>query len=265
MNFYWVYDLPNWLFGVLAVALTIAIGLGGLYATRRWVRRVHGERHSHNEVVGFYLGAVCVFYGITLGLVIVATWQNYSDVDARVGEEAAAVGALYRDVSSFPDPNRTELQADLRQYVLQVINVAWPQQRRGVVPQEEGVTLSKFQVHLAQLEPATEGQKAIYAESYRGFNMVAQLRGRRLQGVRTGLPGPLWTIVLVGALLTTALTWFFDMRSQSMHLWMTVILSALLGLLIYLLGALDNPFRGEISVGPQPFQLMYSRRILGGQ
>jgi hypothetical protein len=265
MNFYWVYDLPNWLFGVLTVALTIAIGLGGLYATRRWVRRVHGERHSHNEVVGFYLGAVCVFYGITLGLVIVATWQNYSDVDTRVGEEAAAVGALYRDVSSFPDPNRTELQADLRQYVLQVINVAWPQQRRGVVPQEEGVTLSKFQVHLAQLEPATEGQKAIYAESYRGFNMVAQLRGRRLQGVRTGLPGPLWTIVLVGALLTTALTWFFDMRSQSMHLWMTVMLSALLGLLIYLLGALDNPFRGEISVGPQPFQLMYSRRILGGQ
>jgi hypothetical protein len=189
MNFYWVYGLPNWLFGVLTVALTIAIGLGGLYATRRWVRRVHGERHSHNEVVGFYLGAVCVFYGITLGLVIVATWQNYSDVDARVGEEAAAVGALYRDASSFPDPNRTELQADLRQYVLQVINVAWPQQRRGVIPQEEVVTLSKFQTHLAQFEPATEGQKAIYAESYRGLNMVAQLRGRRLQGVRTGLPG----------------------------------------------------------------------------
>ena len=265
MNFYWVYDLPNWLFAVLTVALTIAIGLGGLYATRRWVRRVHGERHSHNEVVGLYLGAVCVFYGITLGLVVVATWQNHSDVDTRVGEEAAAVGALYRDVSSFPDPTRTELQADLRQYVLQVINVAWPQQRKGIVPEEEGVTLSKFQTHLAQFEPTTNGQKAIYAETYRGFNMVAELRGRRLQGVRAGLPGPLWTIVLVGALLATALTWFFDMRSQSMHCWMTVMLTALLGLLIYLLGALDNPFRGEISVGPQPFQLMYSRRILGEQ
>ena len=265
MNFYWVYDLPNWLFAVLTVALTIAIGLGGLYATRRWVRRVHGERHSHNEVVGLYLGAVCVFYGITLGLVVVATWQNHSDVDTRVGEEAAAVGALYRDVSSFPDPTRTELQADLRQYVLQVINVAWPQQRKGIVPEEEGVTLSKFQTHLAQFEPTTNGQKAIYAETYRGFNMVAELRGRRLQGVRAGLPGPLWTIVLVGALLATALTWFFDMRSQSMHRWMTVMLTALLGLLIYLLGALDNPFRGEISVEPQPFQLMYSRRILRGQ
>jgi len=131
------------------------------------VWRVHGDRHSHNEVVGFYLGAVCVFYGITLGLLAVATWQAYTDVETRVGDEAAAVGALFRDVSSFPDPNRTELQADLRQYVRQVIDVAWPQQRRGIVPQDEGVTLSTLQTHLSRFEPATEGQKVIYAEAYR--------------------------------------------------------------------------------------------------
>jgi hypothetical protein len=52
------------------------------------------------EAVGSYLGAVCVFYGITLGLFAVATWQNYTDVETRVGEEAAAVGALYRDVNA---------------------------------------------------------------------------------------------------------------------------------------------------------------------
>ena len=126
MSFYWVYDIPNWLFGGLTIAATVAISLIGLYVTREWVRRVHGDRHSHNEVVGFYLSAVCVFYGITLGLIAVATWQAYTDVETRVGAEAAAVGALYRDVSSFPDPNRTQLQADLRQYTRQVIDVAWP-------------------------------------------------------------------------------------------------------------------------------------------
>ena len=134
MNMYWVYDLPNWLFGALTIIVTVAIGVGGLYASRKLVRHVHGERHSHNEAVGFYLGAICVFYGITLGLFAVATWQTYTDVETMVGEEAAAVGTLYRDVSSFPDPNRTELQADLRQYVRQVIDVAWPQQRRGIAP-----------------------------------------------------------------------------------------------------------------------------------
>src|ERR1700730_4336047 len=139
MNFYWVYDLPTWLFAVLTIAVTVAVGLVGLFATRKWVRRIHGDDHSHNDVVGFYLGAVCVFYGITLGLLAVATWQNFTDVETRVGEEAAAVGALYRDVASFPDQNRAELQSNLRQYARQVIDVAWPQQRRGIIPQDEGV------------------------------------------------------------------------------------------------------------------------------
>src|SRR5262245_12622514 len=199
MNMYWVYDLPNWLFGTLTIAVTATVGLAGMYATRRWVRRVHGDRHSHNEVVGYYLGAVCVFYGITLGLLAVVTWQTYSDVQTRVGEEAAAVGALYRDVSSFPDPNRKELQSDLRQYAREVIDVAWPQQRRGIIPQEDGVTLGTLQTHLIRFEPTTESQKAIYAEAFRGFNQVAELRGRRLQSVDGGLAPPLWIVVLAGA------------------------------------------------------------------
>jgi hypothetical protein len=261
MNMYWVYDLPNWLFGVLTIAVTIAIGLAGLFATRKWVRRIHGSEHSHNEVVGFYLGAVCVFYGITLGLIAVGTWQTFSDVETRVGEEAAGVGVLYRDISSFPEPYRTELQADLRQYTRQVIDVGWPQQRRGIVPEGEGNLLTGFQAHLISFEPQTEGQKALFAEAYRGFERVAEYRGRRLQSVRQGLPGPLWTIVFAGAFLTIAVTWFFDMKSQGMHFWMTVMLSALLGLLIFLLGAMDNPFRGEISVSSEPFELVYQRRM----
>jgi hypothetical protein len=55
------------------------------------------------------------------------------------------------------------------------------------------------------------------------------------------------------------------MKSEGMHFWMTVMLSALLGLLIFLLGALDNPFRGGISVSPQPFELVYQRRMAPGK
>jgi hypothetical protein len=142
MNFYWVYSLPTWLFAVLTIALTAAVGLAGLFATRKWVRRIHGDEHSHNDVVGFYLGAVCVFYGITLGLLAIATWQNFTDVETRVGQEAAAVGVLYRDVSAFPEPYRLDLQSDLRRYAREVVDVAWPLQRQGIVPESEGNVLS---------------------------------------------------------------------------------------------------------------------------
>jgi hypothetical protein len=265
MNVYWIYDLPTWLFGFLTVAVAVAVGLVGFWATRKWVRRVHGDQHSHNEIVGFYLGAVCLFYGITLGLLAVGTWEAYSDVDTKVGEEASALAALYRDVSNYPDPKRTELQADLREYAHQVIDVAWPQQRRGIVPQNSADIVMVFQAHLAGFDPVTEGQKILHAEAYRGFDRIVELRRIRLRSVVAGLPGPLWSVVLVGAFLNIAMTWFFDMKSRSMHLWMTIMFSALLGLLIFLLAAMDNPFRGGISVGPEAFELVYEQLMKPGK
>jgi hypothetical protein len=55
------------------------------------------------------------------------------------------------------------------------------------------------------------------------------------------------------------------MRSQSMHFWMTVMLSGLLGLLIFLLAALDHPFRGGISVGPEAFEMVYEQLMKPGK
>src|SRR6201998_4892600 len=159
MSLYWVYDLPAWLFAVLTIAITVAVGLAGVYATRKWVRRVHGSQHSHNDVVGYYLAAVFVFYGFILGLLAVATWQNYTDVETRVGQEAARVGVLYRDVSGFAEPYRSQLQADLRTYTRQVIDVAWPLQRKGIVPENAAGTLEALQTHLASFETMPEGQK----------------------------------------------------------------------------------------------------------
>jgi hypothetical protein len=76
---------------------------------------------------------------------------------------------------------------------------------------------------------------------------------------------PLWSVVLVGAFITITVTWFFDMRSQSMHFWMTIMFSGLLGLLIFLLAAMDNPFRGDISVGPEAFELVYKQLMQPGK
>ena len=55
-------------------------------------------------------------------------------------------------------------------------------------------------------------------------------------------------------LVSIAATMFFDIRSLNMHLWMTVLMSGLLGLMIFLIATLDNPFRGKVSVSPVALQ-----------
>ncbi len=261
---YWFYDIPGWLSGILVVSVFGVVGTIGLIATRSWVHRLHVAHQATNDVVGFYLGAITVFYGITLGLLAISTWNTYSDVESRVDQEAIALGSLYRSVGSYPDPERGELQQALREYAHEVIEVGWPQQRRGIVPTGAGAKLAEFQTRFLQFEPKTETQKIVHAEAYRQFNTLVERRRGRLDSVNAGLPGPLWAMVLIGALISIAVTWMFDVASFRLHAWLTFLLSGLLGLLIFLVAVLDNPYRGTVSVGPEALQRVYDQIMKPG-
>jgi hypothetical protein len=113
-------------------------------------------------------------------------------------------------------------------------------------------------------EPATERQKILAVEAYASYNELTQSRQARLNSVTEEMPGPLWVLVIVGALVCVAVTWCFHTGSFSMHFWMTMLFSALLGLMIYLIAALDNPYRGKISVSPEPLESVYQQIMTSG-
>ncbi len=258
-NLYWLYNLPNWLFGVVVVLFFVLYSLAGLFTTRAWVRRQHREDHSHNDIVSYFLAAITVFYGITLGLLAVATWTNFSATQDKVDREAQVVASLYRDVNSFPDPLRTTLENDLRSYTREVIDVSWPQQRQGIVPYGSGPKLEQFQADLLLFEPKTEREKIVTTQAYGVFNTLVEARRSRLETVTSGMPASLWSLVILGGLITMTATLFFDTPSFRMHFWMTVLLSTLLGLMVFLIGTLDNPFRGKVSIGPGSLERVYQQ------
>lgn len=262
LNVYWLYELPNWLFGALVVLFFTLYGLVGLFTTRRWVRHQHHEDHSHNDIVSYFLAAITVFYGITLGLLAVATWTNYSSTQDKVDHEAQVVASLYRDVNSFPEPLRTTLDDDLRAYAREVVDVSWPQMQKGITPYGSEPKLESFQADLLLFEPKTEREKIVTQQAYQVFNVLVEARRGRLESVSSGMPASLWSLVVLGGLITMTATLFFDTPSFRMHLWMTILLSTLLGLMIFLIGTLDNPFRGKVSIGPGSMQRVYEQLMM---
>jgi hypothetical protein len=256
---YWIYDLPNWLFGALSVLAFCVFGIAGLALTRRWAPSLHHATLSHNDIVGYYFGAITVLYGITLGLLMVGVWSTFTETEEKVDREAATLAALYLDVSHYPAPNRELLQDDLRDYARQVIDTAWPQQRRGMIPKGNVTIVAVLAYDLATFEPATEQQKVLHEESYHQFSELVQCRRSRILGVTAGLSGAMWALVLVGAVINIAVTWCFHLHNQKMHFWMTALTSSLLGLMIFLLAAMDHPYLGRLSVSPEPFRLVYEQ------
>jgi hypothetical protein len=203
---YFVYDIPQWLFGILTMAVCVTVGVGGLFVTRPLVNRVLGPGAGANDVVSYFLSACGVFYGITLGLIAVSAWQSFSQVSGLVSREASALAALYHDVSSLPEPTGSELATDLRDDTRYVIDVAWPLHRRGEVPKVGAARFDAFQAKLYAFEPATPGKAALHAEAIRKFNALVELRRERLEAVSTGLPRALWRFVALGAILNISIT-----------------------------------------------------------
>ena len=159
---YWLYDIPT----LLAVALfaVVFVGvcwMGIIWISPRLVPLVH-HQPGLNEILGDYLQYFGVIYGLLLGLLAVATYQNYAEVENTVENEASSLAALYRDVSSYPEPKRSELEAILRDYTRYVIDEAWPLQRKGIVPAGAVKKVADFQASLVGFEPQTKSQEALH-------------------------------------------------------------------------------------------------------
>jgi hypothetical protein len=258
MNFYWVYDLPNWLFAVLAMSAFVAFSTIGLWISRRLVLRWFGG-HPYNDVVSFYLSTAGVFYGITLGLIAVGTFTTFTEIDRGVSREAAAIGALYRNAGAYPEPARGELRRLMEDYTRFVIDEEWPKQRQGALPPEGAERVTRLQETLGAFDPATEREKILHAEALNQYNRMMEERRMRLQSVRSGLPLTMYMVVIAGAALNIMVSWLFVVKIFRLHVFLNMLMAALLGLLVYLIAVMDNPFRGEFSVGPDAFEYVRDR------
>lgn len=255
MSFYWVYDLPGWLLCLLMVALGVGGAVLGLLATRAPARRRFGPPPGHNDIVSYYMQAIGVFYGLTLGLIAVATWQNYTEVDKLVAQEAAALRVLHANVSWYPRSVRGELNQGLLDYTDFVIEEEWPAQHQGVRLGTGQEHLLAFRRPLMEFDPANEGEKALHQDTLQSFDRYLELRGLRLSHVGIGVPALVWLVLIVGAVVSIVITYCFSMRRLWGLVVLTVVMAGFLSLLIFLIAMMDYPFRGEFAVGPDAFEL----------
>jgi hypothetical protein len=260
MNLYWVYDLSNAVFCVLMVSLAVIFGVGGLLLTRPLARRIFGPPPGCNDLVSYFLSATGVFYGITLGLIAIGAWENFNMVSNRVSGEAAALATLCQDVRAMGDrPGAAELNADLKEYLRYTIEDAWPVQRKGLIPKGGTERLTTFQRHLLALDTSSSTDEMVKTEMLGRLNQVIETRRLRLESVESGLSMVLWLVVVVGGALNMALTWMFVTDRTPAHALLVGVLGSLVGLLVFMVAAMDNPFRGELSVSPRPFEVVLDR------
>lgn len=256
-----LFSLPLWLLAFLLLAWLVGFGLVGLLITRR---RILPELHLRYDDA--YFGAAVVqsamlLYGLVAALTAVGVWQRHSQAADVVSGEATAIANLWRDLGSYPQPQRDQMQDILRGYTEQVINEAWPQLRRGQIPRQGVEWMDRLQAQLFTFEPVTEGQKILHAQTVSAFNYLVQERRQRLDAAQTRLPAVLWWVLLPGAMGCMALCLFFYVENIRFHIILLVGLAVFLTMVLFVIFALDRPLSGDMAIGADSYQLIYDHHM----
>ena len=258
------FDLPLLIAGPVIIGFLIVYAVVGLLLVRRYILPKLRIQDADSDFCGAIQGSVMVFYGLAAALIVVNVWQNYSDVAKSLSQEATAAATVYRELGNYPDPIRGQLQQQLRDYVAQIIHQAWPLQQQGKIPGAGAEMMSAFEAKLVSFEPTTEGQRILHAETLRAHAQLIQARRLRLDGVQTQLPGVLWVIIVVGALISLSSTFFFRVEDARLHGIQVALLATFMGMIIILIFAFDRPFRGELGLRPDSYQLVYDQLMKPG-
>jgi len=81
----------------------------------------------------------------------------------------------------------------------------------------------------------------------------------RLVSAEEGIPGVLWAVLIFGGVAAVGFTYLFGLENTWAHRLMVVTLAAVIGLVLFTIGALEHPFSGGARVGKEAFDLILER------
>ncbi|WP_457333508.1 bestrophin-like domain [Rhizobacter sp. P5_C2] len=247
----WLYDLPAWLFGLVIVSTWAALGVGGHALFHRFVRTPF--RDAEREVAIALLAVVATINSLLLAFCAVSAWESFGSAEKAVGAEANAIGELARDLAVYNTPASREARERLRGYARTVVDEEWPTMRIG---QESPQARDLFDVvfrAVAEVKPVTPADSALMPEIWARVNELVKFRRVRVASSQGEVPGALWAVVVLGTLLTVMPT--YVLPRTRFNRCAIGILSVSMGLVFFLVAAMDRPFVGTESVTPGAFEM----------
>jgi hypothetical protein len=256
-----VYDVPLRTLAIWFASVAVLSILFGILLVKPVLRLLMGGGPDLNSTIYYGTSGFNLFYALLLGLLTVSAYQNFERVREYVLQEATAVGSLYADMGAYPEPIRSEMKELLRDYVLFTILRDWPAHREGEFLNGGAHRTEAMRQRLAAFEPGSLSQEIFHRQTVAAFQDFTTARQGRLTGVTISIPQVLWYAVLVGAGINVLLIVMLRIRPVQ-HFFLGTITAFFLGVILFVIVALDDPLRGEAGLGPDPFELLWERQMV---
>ena len=256
-----VYDIPTAALAIWFIVVALAAVGIGLFLIKPVLRLFLGTGPDFNASIHYVTSGFSLFYGLLLGLLTVAAYQNSEGVKESILNEATSLGSLYAQVNVYPEPFRSDVKWGMRDYTLFTIHKDWPAHQDGKILNGGYSRAEAIRRKLAEFQPGGISERIVHTEVISSFQDFADARQRRLAGVITAIPPILWQAVLVGAGISILLMSILRIRILQ-HIVLGSISALFLGVILFVITTLDRPLRGEAALKPAPFETLWNRSMI---
>ena len=248
--------MSAWIWGFLFVGATVGLAIGGMLLVRRSVTLSTLE--NHNQVAGYIYSVVGVVYAVLLAFIAIVVWQQHTQVQSHIEQEANQLGDLYRSARVFPEEVRARLQNQIRAYGRIVVEEEWPAMVKGETSPATWTAYNQLWRAYQQVDARNDHERLWYAKSLDQLDQLGDYRRLRLLSNRVAVPALMWVVLLATGIITIGFSFFFGTQNSSAQALMIASLSATIALVLFLIWALNHPFAGLVRVEPVAFQQLWN-------
>ncbi|HMF28539.1 MAG TPA: hypothetical protein VKE42_07190 [Candidatus Cybelea sp.] len=248
----WLESLPTFLTGIVIVGGFVVTTMLFGYLVR--VLTPEEVRAAHTDRAGFILAVIGVIYAVLLAFVAIGVWERFEGAEARSYDEAQALATIYRDAENFPRGG--PLRSLIKVYARSIIDVEWPDMRGGEKTRISPALIERIGRDVRGLDITSPRLQNLQARMLGSLETAWNDRESRLTLDFIGINSILWVVLILGAYITVGFTYLFGWDDTVMQQLMIGGLSLMIGLVMFLVMALDFPFRGSIAVGPDAFEAL---------
>jgi len=233
--------MSNVISGLIVVAVAGLIGaLGLLVRVKVFPGREDEERE---DVAGYVTMMVGVMFALILALALVSVWEDRDSAEGHTATEASSLHETYLLGASMLPADQQKIQAAATAYADHVVHTEWPAMRAGKEVGDTGwQLLTDLRTSFLNADVATPARAAVLSDASTQLSTLADARRGRLEDAEKRMPSILWIGLVLGGLLTVALTFIYGIEQRFTHIGMVMGLAALIGFVLLLIYNLDNPF-----------------------
>ena len=257
----WFYETSIWITLPLFVGGFVLFSCLVVVWLRPVVHRLVDSPSEWDRALAHVIGTFGVFFGILLALVALSVYENFAVARRATLAEAAHLTALYRGTTALPPEVGEPLRDTLGEYVHAVVELDFPDQQRGVLPEKSAPLVDEAEHLMHDYEAVTLSEQAEYVQVLATFDDFVEARRERIDATTLELPTLFWLVLGVGAAVNAVLIGLIYVQRKRLHIVMAGLLALFIGLVMFATADMDHPYRGSISVGPGAFERVLEQTI----